>query len=329
MLVLGLDRDGHVVSSGSGVVVSAGNLVVTSQQAIQGASQLAVRHANGTAGPAPLVSSDPSLGLAIVRADTGPLPVAPVGSAALAQAGDSVSAHGFRSSDGSLGESPVMSTGHLTEAHWVLRAQSPGMAPEMAFTASAEPGFSGGPLFNSAGELIGVITRPAPAAATGAGVAVPIDRARDLISRARSGIQSADPATPIPAPAASEKTASALTAATEITALVEQYYGDLNAGDYRATYDILSESARRAQSFSAYQAQFRALVAIEAGQPLVAGLSADQAIVQIQTMTTSRAGPRLVRQPWQLTWYLIREGGSWRRVALDQRPLADPTPVNG
>ena len=119
------------------------------------------------------------------------------------------------------------------------------------------------------------------------------------------------------------------TAAAEITALVEQYYADLNAGNYRASYDVLSESARRAQSFSAYLGQFRTLVEIEAGQPLVAAWSADQAIVQLQTVTVSQSGARLVRQRWQLTWYLVREGGTWRRTELDQRPLSDATPVSG
>ena len=330
VLVLGLDRGGHILASGAGVVVSADNLIAASQQLVQGAAQLAVRHPDGAAGPAQLVLSDPSSGLAILRADTEPLPVAPLGSSAATQPRDPVSAFGFLSPEDSPGDQPLVTDGHLAESPppRAPRGQAPrasAPATEIAFAAPTGPGFNGGPLFNSAGELIGVIIRPAEdAGGNGLGVAVPIDRARALISRARSGTQAADPATPIPVPGTPERTAAA-----EITALVEQYYADLNAGNYRASYDVLSESARRAQSFSAYLGQFRTLVEIEAGQPMVAAWSADQAIVQLQTVTVSQSGARLVRQHWQLTWYLVREGGTWRRTELDQRPLSDATPVSG
>jgi len=138
---------------GSGFIVDRSGLVVTNNHVVEGASAISVRLADGRRLDADLVGRDAPTDLALVRLRAPPkdLPVARLGDSDRLRVGDWLLAIG-----NPFGLSTSVSLGILSAT-----ARDLGAGPFDEFLqtdAAINPGNSGGPLFDLAGEVVGVNT---------------------------------------------------------------------------------------------------------------------------------------------------------------------------
>jgi serine protease Do len=178
----GLDPDDEPAhgrtSLGSGVILDPRGFVITNEHVVTGASRIRVQLADGRELSATLVGADQSFDLAVLRVDTGnkPLPAVRVGTARDLMIGETVIAIG-----NPFGLSHTVTTGVVSALHRVVRAQKRTYEDFIQTDAPINPGNSGGPLLNINGELVGINTA-VHSGGPGIGFAIPIDRARTIVT---------------------------------------------------------------------------------------------------------------------------------------------------
>ncbi|HLZ64761.1 MAG TPA: Do family serine endopeptidase [Aliidongia sp.] len=165
---------------GSGFVIDPAGLVVTNNHVIEGADEITVILQDNTNLKAELVGRDEKTDLALLRVKPDhPLPSVPWGDSDKAKVGDWVMAIG----------NPFGLGGSVTSGIISARARAindNGPYDEFLQTdASINRGNSGGPLFNTAGEVIGInsaIFSPS-GGSIGIGFAIPSDLAKNVIAQ--------------------------------------------------------------------------------------------------------------------------------------------------
>jgi S1-C subfamily serine protease len=177
----GLEHDDHAQRAvGSGVVIVENGTILTNLHVVAGASRITVVFANGERSEAKLLSAQPQNDLAVIQATVLPddLKPATLGSSKQLVEGDHVIAVGFP-----FGIGPSVSAGVVSGLGREYR--DPGGERQLSdliqFDAAANPGSSGGPLVNAAGEVVGIVTAmldPGGGGFAGIGFAVPIESAR-------------------------------------------------------------------------------------------------------------------------------------------------------
>jgi serine protease Do len=136
---------------GSGFVISPDGYIVTNNHVIEGADQIRIEFFSGLELQAELVGTDPATDIALLKVDhSQPLPHVPWGDAEAARVGDWVLAVG-----NPLGQGFSVSSGIISARG---RALSGNYDDYIQTDAAINRGNSGGPLFNMAGEVIGVNT---------------------------------------------------------------------------------------------------------------------------------------------------------------------------
>src|SRR5499426_4140037 len=171
VIIEALDERGSVTGQGSGFIVSSQGAVVTNLHVVQGASSLRVKLPGGdTYKTSDLVDVDEAKDLAVVKVKGFKLPVVTLGDSDKAETGEPVVA--ISSPEGLVNS---ISTGVLSgvrrfETHRVFQISAP-----------ISQGSSGGALFNSSGEVIGIITSLLKSGQN-INFAVPINYARGMIS---------------------------------------------------------------------------------------------------------------------------------------------------
>ncbi|WP_439598130.1 trypsin-like peptidase domain-containing protein [Falsiroseomonas sp.] len=175
-------RGQQVMGAGSGFVIDPSGLLVTNNHVIGNASRMQVTFQNGEEYPARLVGMDELTDLALLRIEArNPLPAVGWGNSGALRVGNWVLAAG----------NPFGLGGSITSGIVSARGREIGAGPFDDFIqtdAPINPGNSGGPLFNMAGEVIGINTAiysPSGASA-GIGFAVPSDLARGVIEQLRA-----------------------------------------------------------------------------------------------------------------------------------------------
>ena len=140
---------------GSGVVVSPDGLMLTNNHVIDGAKEIAVSLSDGRKFAARALGRDPDTDLAVLRGETGEtLPVARLANSKSVRPGQIAIAIG-----NPLGFQSTVTAGIVSAVGRSLRAQSGRLIGDVIQTdAALNPGNSGGPLANSAGEVIGINT---------------------------------------------------------------------------------------------------------------------------------------------------------------------------
>jgi serine protease Do len=174
-------RRQETVGAGSGFIIDPAGLVVTNNHVVGSASRTVVSLQDGSEHPARVVGTDELTDLALLRIETGrQLASVPWGSSTRARVGSWVLAAG----------NPFGLGGSVTTGIISARGREIGAGPFDDFIqtdAAINPGNSGGPLFNMAGEVIGISTAiysPSGANA-GIGFATPSDLARPVIENLR------------------------------------------------------------------------------------------------------------------------------------------------
>jgi serine protease Do len=165
-------------SLGSGVIIdSTQKYILTNHHVIVRASKIMITLADQQEFEARVVGTDPESDLAVLKieSDTS-LPAIRMGRSDDLMIGETVIAIG-----NPFGLSHTVTTGVISALNRSVRTQSGVYHNFIQIDASINPGNSGGPLLNINGELVGINTA-IYSGAEGIGFAIPIDRARRIVS---------------------------------------------------------------------------------------------------------------------------------------------------
>lgn len=164
--------------AGSGVVFSDAGLIVTNHHVIDGADEIKVRLTNGDEYDAELIASDAQSDLAVLRIDAENLTPVVLGDSDTLNVGESVIAIG--NPLGSLGGTVTEGILSAKDREITIDGQSMTL---LQTSAAINPGNSGGGLFNSKGELIGVVNAKSSGSdIEGLGFAIPINIAKSVVN---------------------------------------------------------------------------------------------------------------------------------------------------
>ena len=164
--------------AGSGVVFSDAGLIVTNHHVIDGADEIKVRLTNGDEYGAELIASDAQSDLAVLRIDAENLTPVVLGDSDTLNVGESVIAIG--NPLGSLGGTVTEGILSAKDREITIDGQSMTL---LQTSAAINPGNSGGGLFNSKGELIGVVNaKSSGSEIEGLGFAIPINIAKSVVN---------------------------------------------------------------------------------------------------------------------------------------------------
>lgn len=168
--------------SGSGVIISPEGEVLTNWHVVDKAVRVRCLLSDGRAVTADVIGSDKDTDLAMIRLklpdDFGPVPVAELGDSAVLHEGDFVMAMGAP-----WGLSRSVSIGIISCTRRYLQDNSQ-YSLWLQTDASISPGNSGGPLVNTAGEVVGINTL-ASMQGGDMGFAVPTATIRHIIPQLR------------------------------------------------------------------------------------------------------------------------------------------------
>lgn len=165
--------------AGSGVIIQKNGYILTCNHVIQNASKIRVNMSNDKSYPAKLVASSPDDDLAVLKISANGLNAATYGDSSKLEVGDQVIAIG-----NPLGQlSNTASTGIISALNRQLTIENRKLNL-LQTDASINPGNSGGALFNSSGNLIGiVVAKSAGSDVEGLGFAIPINHAAEIAKK--------------------------------------------------------------------------------------------------------------------------------------------------
>lgn len=142
--------------SGSGVLISSDGKVLTAAHVVQAADKIEVEFSDGQVVPAKVISSVPSADVAMLKLDWVPYNAKParLGDSDKMQVGDDVFIMGAP-----YGMGHSLSAGHISARRAPKTSVAGTIALEMLQTdAAINKGNSGGPMFNLAGEVVGIVS---------------------------------------------------------------------------------------------------------------------------------------------------------------------------
>jgi S1-C subfamily serine protease len=173
----GLGRDPRTAvksATGTGVIVNADGTILTAHHVVDGATSITVTYADGTASAARVTTANAARDIATLAPAKLPEVVVPAVLGGGAAVGDDVVAIG-----NPLGLTATTTSGVISALDRSLSDDGSGaIAGLIQFDAAVNPGNSGGPLLNRAGQVVGIVTALANPARqdffVGIGFAVPI-----------------------------------------------------------------------------------------------------------------------------------------------------------
>jgi S1-C subfamily serine protease len=191
--------------AGTGIVLTSDGEVLTNNHVVEGATNISVTDVgNGRTYRANVVGYDRSQDVAVLRlVGAAGLTVAPLGNSSSVAVGDSIAGVG---NAGGVGGAPSMAAGQVAALNQSITASDEGTGSSEQLTgliqvaADIQPGDSGGPLINGAGDVVGMDTaasanykfgRQVSAGRAGAqGFAIPINQALSIAKNIESSTAS-------------------------------------------------------------------------------------------------------------------------------------------
>lgn len=241
--------------AGSGVIISADGYILTCAHVISGADTIRVELSDGTQYDASVVGSYPDGDIAVIKIDATGLTAAVVGDSSAAKLGDVIYAVGNPEgilsgtiTDGIISSLDRKITVQVEDSSASRQNSYYGFGYGSAaktitlnciqMSAQVSPGNSGGGLFNSNGELIGIVNAKSSSSnAEGLGFAIPTATAMDIATSLIEGGSYADP---------NAKTSGPLLGITAVymTQAEAQQSGYTSAGVY--VYSVTAKSTQQA-----------------------------------------------------------------------------------
>ena len=171
---------------GSGVLVSADGKVITAAHIVQTADEVSVEFLTGEAVRARVIASEPSADVSLLQLERVPAGVLPstLGDSDKVDVGDQVFIIGAP-----YGISHTLTVGHVSARHRPNTIYSELAGAEFLQTdAAINQGNSGGPMFNQAGEVVGIVSHIISKSGgfEGLGFVVTSNMARALLLERRS-----------------------------------------------------------------------------------------------------------------------------------------------
>ena len=168
-------REMPMRGQGSGFIVSADGLILTNAHVVRDAKDVTVKLTDRREFQAKVLGADPKTDVAVLKIDAKNLPVVPLGSARDLKVGEWVLAIGSP-----FGFENSVSAGVVSAKGRSLPDDS--FVPFIQTDVAVNPGNSGGPLFNSRGEVVGINSQifSRTGGYQGLSFAIPIDLATQV-----------------------------------------------------------------------------------------------------------------------------------------------------
>lgn len=175
-------------AAGSGFVITSDGYILTNYHVIEDADSIQVAFVDGTTYDATLVGGESENDIAVLKIDATGLDAAELGSSDSLYVGDTVYAVG-----NPLGELSYSMTSGMVSATDRLITTEEGTMTMFQIDAAVNEGNSGGPVYNTSGQVVGVVTAKSNEDGTeGLGFAIPIDDAVRIANDVISGERSLD-----------------------------------------------------------------------------------------------------------------------------------------
>ena len=186
----------NAAAAGTGMVLTSNGEVLTNNHVVDGATTITVQvPSTGQSYKAKVVGTDPTDDVAVLQlSGASGLKTIPIGDATKVATGDAVVAIG---NAGGVGGAPSVVTGTIQAVNQSITASDENGANAEQLSglietnAPLQPGDSGGPLANSAGEVVGMDTAASSGtrfeASSNVGFAIPIGTALSIARQIESG----------------------------------------------------------------------------------------------------------------------------------------------
>lgn len=161
--ILGAER------RGTGVIIDREGNIVTASHVIIGANQLQVTLSDGRRLPAKMVGIDSETGLGLIRAEGTNLVPAPLGRSSTVRVGELALVIGSVGGKERAVNHGIISSLRPFVGYWEYMLET-----AIHTSVPITPGFSGSPLLNAGGEVVGIISFSNPQAQN-ENIAIPID----------------------------------------------------------------------------------------------------------------------------------------------------------
>ena len=174
------------LETGSGVLISSDGKIMTAAHVVHSMNEISVEFLGGETVPARVIASEPGADLSLIQIDRVPAgaKVAQMANSDTMQVGDPVYIVGAP-----YGLSYSLSTG-LISARWAPNSvyKTMPLAEFFQTNATINTGNSGGPMFNSAGEVIGIVSHniSKSGGSEGLGFVVTMNTAKQLLLAKKS-----------------------------------------------------------------------------------------------------------------------------------------------
>ncbi len=162
--------------AGSGVIIDSNGYILTNNHVIEGASKIQVRTKNGNTYDAKLIGTDAESDLAVIKIEETGLKAAVFSDSSKLVVGETAIAVG--NPLGELGGTVTQGIISALDREITIEGQTMNL---LQIDAAINPGNSGGGLFNSSGELIGIVNAKTSASGIeGLGFAIPSNTAQKV-----------------------------------------------------------------------------------------------------------------------------------------------------
>jgi serine protease Do len=179
---------GSATSIGSGMIVTSNGYILTNRHVISSGGTLTIQLADGRQFDGTVVGTDPTHDVAVVKISATGLPTVTLGNSDKLQIGQLAVAIGdpLGTFAGTVTTGIVSGTGRSIDVQDPQTGSAVHLTGLIQTDAAINEGNSGGPLLNSAGQVIGINSATDPNA-QGIGFAVPINTAITLLTQAEAG----------------------------------------------------------------------------------------------------------------------------------------------
>ncbi|MES2624314.1 MAG: Do family serine endopeptidase [Pseudomonadota bacterium] len=169
-------------ATGSGFIISDDGFIVTNHHVIDGAESITVTLNDQRAYKAVVVGSDERSDLAVLKIEASSLPVVTLGDSSKLKVGEWVLAIGSP-----FGLQYSVAAGIISYMGRSLPSQGTNYVSFIQTDVAINPGHSGGPLFNLAGEVIGINSQifTSNGGSIGLSFAIPVDVAKNVVAQLR------------------------------------------------------------------------------------------------------------------------------------------------